>query len=177
MMKFKAAGLAVLLLAISSSVAAQSRRFDIRVSFDGNSSRIDRQQASVRVRITNRGRADLKAGGLGEVNFYFSSCMAGDELCRGDDIFYATYSVPSKSIFPDRSFEFEVDLAKLGWKSGYYNRQSSSPLVSLAAVPSKDIYFFADVKILDGFEKNDDTGKKEPRYLEYFSNTINVILD
>jgi hypothetical protein len=176
-MKLKILILFCLLFVLPAVAHAQSRRFDILVSLDGNSSRIDREEANVKIRITNRGKEDLRASGLGDINFYFSSCQAGDLLCGGDDIFFSTFRVPSKSIFPDRSFEFQVDLATLGWKSGPYNPQSSSPSVSLSAIPSKDIYFFADVKILDGFETNGNSGKREPRYLEYLSNTINVILE
>lgn len=169
--------LAILTLALFASASPVERKFDIRVSLTGTTSRIDIEEAIVKVRITNRGRENLQAGGLGEVNFFFSSCQAGDRLCRGENIYYAPYSIPSKSLFPDQSYEFEVDLGKLAWRSGSYNPQNSTPPVSLTAIPSKNIYFYSDVKILDGYERDYISGKREPRFREYFSNTINVILE
>ena len=71
------------------------RKFDITISLEGGSVRIDRTEAVARVRVTNRGREDLRLEGLGELNLYFSSCQPGDPSCDGSELYYARVKMPS----------------------------------------------------------------------------------
>lgn len=175
-MIFRISALLLVVLAVAASVSAGERKFDLTVSLEGGSVRIDRAEAVAKVRITNRSREDLKTSGLGEVNFYFSTCEPGDPSCDGSEFYYARAKVPAATLYTDRSFEFRVDLAKLWWKKGPYNPQLTTPSYNLEAVPSENIYFYADVKVLDGFVENQYTGKQEPEYRVYLSNTVNAIL-
>lgn len=173
-MKYRAAVLLSFVLILASNSFPQERKFDITIALDGGSSRIDRDEAGLKVRITNRGSGNLRTGGLGQLNIYFSSCQPGDPSCGGDAYHYALYRFPAKTVFPDRSAEMVIDLSDLEWGPGPYNPQISIPASDFAAVPSKNIYLYADVKVLDGFSADPATGKRIPRYREFLSNVINV---
>lgn len=176
MMKYRSAALVLSILLLSVVAYPAERKFDITISLEGGSARIDRTDAVARVRVTNRSREDLRLEGLGELNLYFSSCEPGDPSCDGSEFYYSRVKMPSATIFTDRSYEFRVDLTKLWWKKGPYNPQIAAPSYNLEAVPSANIYFYGDVKILDGFVAADDNGKREPEYLSFLSNTVTAIL-
>jgi len=176
MKKYRPAAIVLSILLFSVLAFPAERKFDITISLEGGSARIDRTEAVARVRVTNRSREDLRLGGLGELNLYFSTCQPGDPSCDGSELYYSRVTMPSATVFTDRSYEFRVDLTKLWWKKGPYNPQIAAPSYNLEAVPSANIFFYGDVKILDGFVADDDTGKREPEYLSYLSNTITAIL-
>lgn len=173
-MKYRAAIFFSLILILAFQSPAQERKFDITIAIDGGSSRIDRGEAVLKARITNRGAGDLRTSGLGELNIYFSSCQPGDPSCGGDAFHYASYWFPGKTVMPERSTEFVIDLSDLSWKRGPYNKQSSAPSSAFSAVPSKNIYLYADVKIFDGFSVDPASGRRAPKYREFLSNVINV---
>lgn len=171
-MKYRFAVFLSLVLAFAAHTAAQERNFDITVALDGGSSRIDRNEVVLKVRITNRGSDDLKTGGLGELNIFFSPCEPADASCSFD-YYFARYPVPKNNVSPDRSAEFSVDLAGLEWQPGPYGPMAGVPS-SFRVVPSKNIYLYADVKVLDGFSADPASGKRVPKYREFLSNVINV---
>lgn len=173
-MKYRAAFFFLLVLVLASQSIAQERKFDITIALDGGTSRIDRDEAVLKVRITNRGTDLLRTSGLGELNIYFSSCQLGDPSCDGSAYHYASYWFPGKTVLSERSSEFLIDLSDLAWRQGPYNKQSKAPSSDFKAVPRKNIYLYADVKVLDGFSVDPATGMRAPKYREYLSNVVNV---
>lgn len=167
----------LVIFAVAASAApVRDRKFDVAISPEDHSARIDRTDARIRVRITNRSKETLRTAGLGELNIYFSSCQPGNPSCDGSEFFYAVYPMPSKSLPENNSLEFNVPLSGIVWRRGPYNRQNSSPGIRLSEVPAEKLYLYADVKVLDGFEEVDETGKKTPRYREYLSNVLNAVI-
>ncbi len=174
-MKYAAAVMILLFVVLASSAAAQERRFDITISIEDSSSAVGSDEAVLRVRLLNRGKENLRTDGLGELNIYLSKCQPGDPSCDGSAFYYARVRMPSTQVLQDRSTEFLVGFSGLSWQPGPFNPQNSGPAVNLAGVPRENIYFFSDVKIIDGFSPDPSSGKREPRYRQYLSNVLTFV--
>lgn len=159
------------------TAAAQERRFDVVLTLDGTSSRIERKEASATAKIVNRSPDHLDTSTLPELNIYFSACQPSNPSCLDSTLYFATLEIPKARIPENRSLEIAVPLSDLQWVLGPYRRGSASYFkTDLSGVPRTNIFLYADVKIPDGFVEGPG-GSKKPRYRESVSNVVIVTFE
>ncbi|QQS42846.1 MAG: hypothetical protein IPM63_07900 [Acidobacteriota bacterium] len=176
-MKYLRPAVIAVLCFFVSSAAAQERRFDVVLTLDGTSSRIDRNDASATAKIVNRSPDHLDTSTLPELNIYFSACQPSNPSCLDSTLYFATLEIPKARIAENRSVDVLVPLSDLQWILGPYRRGSSSYLkTDLSGVPRTSIFLYADVKIPDGFTEGPG-GAKRPKYRESVSNVVIVTFE
>lgn len=164
----------LVLVCFVAFAAAQQREFDVVLTLEGTSSRIDRKESAAKVRIVNRSESYLETATLPELNIYFAACQASDPSCLDSSLYFATVEIPARRLAENESIEFKVPLSGLQWTLGPYRRGSGGYFrTDLSGIPKTNIFLYADVKIPDGFIVDPD-GAKRPKFRESVSNVLVV---
>jgi hypothetical protein len=172
-MKFKFAVVFSIIIICLTGTSAQDRNAEIEVSMDETSISTRSTTTIVNVKITNKADEVLKTEGLGNINFYFSRVFTEKTIRSLGDVFEAKTNIPAKILRNNETFEFKVNLYDLYWfdsMSGFIDPKKPN----LNEVPSENIYFSANIKLLDKYEYNSSAKRKLPVYKYFRSNTIDV---
>lgn len=179
----KSVCLLVIVLAFASFGLAQNRNYSIEIALEDFSIERNAAEEIVTVTILNNAEEDLKAEGLGQIEFEFAKCGpdSGESLfCRGlFSKFIALADMPAARIRPNEKFEFRINLTKLFWN----NSMIRPTIPSFRQIPDQNIHFFAKTKILTGYkdvvltDPKDGSRKvrKEPVYRFTYSNVIDIV--
>ncbi|REJ79339.1 MAG: hypothetical protein DWQ47_00945 [Acidobacteria bacterium] len=176
-MKYRVIAILVVVFGLCSFVAGQERKFDVILTLDQISSRVDRAEAAAVARIVNRSTESLRTSTLPTLNVYFSACQPSYPTCLESSTYFASVEIPSKVLAENESHEFRVNLSRLNWVDFKYSRKESGIITTnLKGVPRDNIFLYADVRIPDGYEKGKD-GRRIPKYRKHLSNVIVVTLN
>jgi hypothetical protein len=193
-MKFKILAFLVVGLISGMSIFAQDRKFEIEVSLEDTALVKSEKSIPVKIKITNQAGEILRLESLGSIYLSFSKCLSEDSCRNSTDIYEARIDrLPVRKIRADDSFEFEVNLAEYFWvpkdeSKGFGIGSFNESLKNFSKIPAENIYFYAQIRTLDGFKKKnmgtvyDGNGKlikvvvkKVPGYRIVNSNIINVV--
>ena len=178
-----------MLFVFSVAGYGQVRDFSIRVSLEDHTVDRNSKEKIVTVTIRNNAADDLKAEGLGRIEFQFANCPPdiGDSLyCNGlRSKMVGSAEIPKKNLTQDEEFVFRVNLPHLRWETPRSTAtfKANHAVPTFAQIREEATHFTAKIRLLKGYRavrraNSDGSGYSKgnvPVYKVIYSNVIDIV--